>query len=407
MRFKAWTASGSIIAVWDRDDGVGTTQSPVICIIDAASGQVTKTISLPIQADEEFQPWERMQGDFSLDAFALSPDQNVLALACGDQDLDYQALVWIINLVSGEVVFRQVDHQTEKFQLAFSGANDVLAVLSIGFDMDEGEGVHSVLALLQATSGAPMLLSSITGCSAYSSPGHTAFILPLPRTILFLSTQDSNDNASFKSFHVPAAAKHDRDGRYLPPHAYAGPGTSRVGAAESRNGEGARMSEDEENMAVWSPKSCRICDSRTLDAGSVSPCGRLFVTLGSAEGQAALEHWQLDFQSSSCHPHLVCMVPLGPLATSLPEPCDEKANPVHLLVDWHPSSGNRLLHAVAVQEGPGLIYIVHDCQHTVQHSVNLADHGSFTGPISCLRWSPDGRALAVLAQTSVYIIAAG
>ena len=96
----------------------------------------------------------------------------------------------------------------------------------------------------------------------------------------------------------------------------------------------------------------------------------------------------------------------GP-AKNFPRHRPERSDPVHLLVEWHPSSGDRLLHAVAVQEGSGLIYIVNGRLHTVIQFVDLAEDGSFTGPILRLQWSPDGRALAVLAETSVYIIAAG
>ncbi len=78
----------------------------------------------------------------------------------------------------------------------------------------------------------------------------------------------------------------------------------------------------------------------------------------------------------------------------------------HLLVEWHPCSAGKLLYAVAVRDGPGLVHFNNGRTHALVHSVDLAKHSSFTGPISCLKWSPDGRRLAVLAHNLVFIIAA-
>ena len=396
LGWKTWMSSGSIIAVWDRDSALEEPDPPVIHVINAASGEVMKTISLPEVPDEEYQPWARMEGDFHLTVFALSPNEKLLALACADQDADYTALVWLVDLESGHVDFREVDNQSDQLQLFFSGASDVVAVHSTLFELEEDLPVE--ITLLQATSGETVFATPLTGSSVLPVPGTTAFILPYYRMMLFWDVS-SHSRFAFQ-LHVPAVSKDTQVGKYMPLHAHVRPG---MGGSTDYS----TCQQEEDEIAGLDEKSCTICKSLTLDGGSCSPCGSLFVTLGAAGMQVGLEHWHLDFQSSSCHPHLVCIMPMSGPAKSLPRHWPEESDQVHLLVEWHPSSGDRLLHAVAVQEGSGLIYLVNGRLHTVMQIVDLAEDAGFTGPISRLQWSPDGRALAALSQNVVYIIAAG
>ena len=401
LRWKTWTISGSIIAVWESyDPAQAPDPTPVVCVINAASGNVSKTIYLPKQPDEEYQPWERMEGAFHLDAFALSPDEKLLALACADQDdlVEFGVLVWLVDLECDHVVFRQVRAMSDQLQLVFSGASDVVAVHSTGIESQEDRPAE--ITLLQAASGETIFATPLSGSKIYPISGGTAFILPYYRIMLFQHV--SSDSQFPSQLHVPAASKDPQVGGYVPHHAHVRPGMGTGGSTDYSIRE-----QEEDAIAGLDEKSCTVCKSLTLDGGSCSPCGSLFVTLGAAGRQVVLEHWHLDFQSSSCYPHLVCSMPMSGPAKSLPRHWPEGSDPVHLLVEWHPSSGDRLLHAVAVQEGSGLIYLVNGGLHTVMQIVDLAEDAGFTGPISRLQWSPDGRALAVLAQNSVYIIAAG
>ncbi len=370
MRWKAWTSPGTIIAVWDVDDFFGMAQ-PNIRVTDAA-GKVKQTITLPDIPGEEYQPWQRMQGDFGPDAFTLSPDETVLAIACADFDTIMAALVWLVNLVSGDVMFKQVDNNGGKVDLVFSADGCVVAVQGLC------EPPHADMALLQVANGETVYTTSLIAGNAYSCPKHNAFVLPWYRIVLFQDQLCSNESTSFSSIHVPAAAKDSEDVRCLPQHPH-----------------GSIHKFD---------LACATCASLTLDGGSVSPCGTLFVALGSAGKSVVLEHWYLDHQDSLCIPHMLFTMPFGCSAGSLSHL--EGSDPLHLLVEWHPCSAGKLLYAVAARDGPGLVHVVHGRMHALVHSVDLAKHSSFTGPISCLKWSPDGRRLAVVAHNLVFIIAA-
>ncbi len=125
MRWKAWTASGSIIAVWDCAE-FSDVANPFIRVIDATSGKVTKTMTLPDIPGQEHQPWRRMQGKFALEAFALSPDEHVLAIACEDYDTILAALFWLVDLVSGEVIFKVAECGDGIMELVFSADGQVV-----------------------------------------------------------------------------------------------------------------------------------------------------------------------------------------------------------------------------------------------------------------------------------------
>ncbi len=378
MRWKAWTSSGTIIAVWDSDDFFGMA-SPIIQVINPASGKVIQTITLPDIPGERWQPWQRMQGIFWLEAFTLSPDETVLAISCADSQKG--RLVWLVNLVSGDVTFKQANpggNVGDRLEIVFSADGCIVAVFSLG------EPGYADLALLRVATGEIVYTTSLIAETAYSCPNHSTFVLPFFRIILFQNELCSNESTSFSSIHVPAAAKDSCDAGFLPQHPHVSYGST---------------SEDD--------PACATCAGHTLDGGSVSPCGTLFVALGSGARGLVLEHWHLDHHNRSCVPHIICTMPLGPFASGLSFYDDpEESDPLHLLVEWHPCSAGKLLYAVAVRDGPGLIHFVHGRKHALVHSMDLADHGSFTGPISCLKWSPDGRRLAVLAHNLVFIIAA-
>ncbi len=366
IRWMAWSASDSVVAVWDHRGHTGC--PPIIQVVDAASGKIRKSITLP---DEEIQPWERMGGSFKLRGSALSPDGNVLAVAEEDENTASSSLVWLVSLQSGNVILKAVPRWSTTPSLSFSSNGEVVAVRATS------EFTHRdmpQLALFQVASGQLIHESCQIASSVYSSHKHTVFILPYFRTVLFGDIQSGSE--SFVTCHVPAAAKALADDKFLPRHAHVSKGSGKY------------------------IQSCATCDSLTLDAGSISPCGSLFVTLGSAGQQIVLEHWHLDIQRSSCDPHLVCTMSIGRSATSLPS---ARSDPLHPLVEWHPLSAGRLLYAIAVKEGPGLIHVVHGRLHTVLHTVHLADHGISAVHITRLKWSPDGRKLVVLAKGSVYI----
>lgn len=70
---------------------------------------------------------------------------------------------------------------------------------------------------------------------------------------------------------------------------------------------------------------------------------------------------------------------------------------------WHPLLDGRLVYAVAVEEGDGLVYVVDGRKHAILKTINAFQPGT-TAPVSGIQWSPDGLRLAVWTAEHLHIV---
>ena len=396
LQFKTRTSTGKIIAVWLSNSDL---PAPVIQVVDATSGVLEQTISLPVGIYEGYGadgPWWTV--DFELTDFAMSPNQEVLAIATPTHHTWDSSLLWLVDLQSGTVSYQNIGGDSEIYNhddigtLSFSPDGKVLAVVSGGGD---SFGPKFGLWLLSATSGQPVMHMRLAGRRAFFAPHDAVLIVPRCRIVLFLDSWHEEDGQAYVLHHVPAGVT---DTQHLEHHAYAPP------------------PRDSYDIDVYPPsRSCMACGNMTLEGGSFSPCGSLFVTLVSAQPEArlvGLEHWQLDHGKKLSTPHLVHEIALGSdcgawqgdFETLLET--NEDIKPLHLLVAWHPFCARKLVYAVAIGEGMRMVHIVDGCTHAVLQAIDVGAQG-LTDPVSQLEWSPDGFRLAVRTRGHVHVLAFG
>ena len=335
-----------------------------------------------------------MEGCFRLEQFALSPSQRLLAMAIADSSDSESTLVWIADLEHGDVIFHEVSNDEmpshmRAGRLSFSSNGQVLAVVTAG--EDEVENPIASLRLLEASSAQSIVGTHVVGQQVFPAPHVTAFVLPRYRMLLFQSSCDVADGEGYIVFHVPGVGK---DSKHVEHHSYALP----------------------LQKHFFDRKHCTVCNSLPLDGGSLSPCGTLYVTLGSAGPEAShvmLEHWQMDYDRKLCRPQVVRRVELGCGARELPgntgHSLEEEAEAVHLHVAWHPLFAEQLIYAIAVEECMGMVHIVDGCTLAILAMLEFVGVGlNWTdGPVSQIVRSPDGSKLAVRTGCGVHIVAFG
>ena len=236
------------------------------------------------------------------------------------------------------------------------------------------------LWLLCASSGQPKLITYETGRHGFPAPHDETFLLPKYRTVVFQGSCNADDGGGYVLHHVPAIC---RDGKYSLQHPF------------------THIDEDDMEETPVDYQNCNLCNSLTLDNGSLSPDGSLFVTLGSASTavhHVLLEHWQIDYKRKLCNPPVIHSLDLGAKSYGLAcSPCYDydggNMDVLHLHVAWHPFCGNRLLYAVAVEEWSRTVHIIDARNHATLKAVDVAAHGA-AGPVSQLSLSCNGALMA-------------
>lgn len=394
---KAWTSTAKIIGVW-QGNAARPAPAPVISVYDAVSGELGRNISLPRVEHQTAAPWERTHGDFRLANFALSPSHEMLAVTYADRDTYDCAFVWLVDLESGVVSCKAVIGSNAAGHisiaaLSFSSDGKVLAVL---------DGIGGHLWVLSTSSMKYVMKTRLVGKQALPAPQHAAFILPQFRMVLFQGRSNDDHGGRMVFHHVAAVCA---NGKHAEQHLYAS---------------------DAEDMEYLHRAGCAICNSLTLDNGSFSADGHLFVTLGSAgrrARQVMLEHWQMDYERRLCNPHAVIRLDLSPgssglLRTPNVDFDNDEVDPLQLHVAWHPLFRDRQLYVAAVEQSlcPGMMRRIHRTEHRTSmvhiidgsgqaelKAIDLSEHGAI-GPVSQLRWSPDGTMLAVRTLEHVHTV---
>ena len=125
---------------------------------------------------------------------------------------------------------------------------------------------------------------------------------------------------------------------------------------------------------------------RTLDKGSISPCGSLVIALVCTSAKTQVEHWQIGGPELSCTADIVQPLTL---------PSQMYVND-GFSVAWHPTLQSRLIYALAVER---MVLLIDGQKHRVIRSWSqLGSLGRFLRGRGhdAMSWSPDGTRLAVL-----------
>lgn len=233
-----------------------------------------------------------------------------------------------------------------------------------------------------------IMSTPLSGWEVSSAPHDNAFILPRYRVVLFQDSSQAEGEQGYLFHHVPALGS---DTTYQEQHTFS-----------------PWQELDDE-------KDCSTCNNVTLDNGSLSPCGSLFVTLasfGHLAGHVVLEHWQLDYGRKLCTPHMVHRVHLHPRCKGLPgiisngpEDDFDDWRCVNLHVAWHPFFEGRLVYAVAVGEGDGMVHVVDGRNHAILKTINTYQP-EMAAPVR-IQWTPDGSRLAVHTAEHLHIMRYG
>ena len=337
--FKAWTSTGKIIAVWQSLEHTEAPKEPIVWVFDAIVCKLERTIPLPIPFGPV--PWEGTDGQFHLRDFALSSSHDLLAVAVADLDTISYNLVWIVDLQSGNVEFAKafdgrsrVGSHAKMGMLAFSADGSALAMVSGG---ENGIGPMSGLQLLTVSPMSLITRTRLTGQQAFPAPHDTTFILPRYRMVLFVDRINTDDGKSDILYHIPAACA---GMKFVEQHRHASPPTQ------------PWTDDISTDDSPVDGKSCTICSSWTLDGGSLSPCGALFVALGSVGLDAqhvVLEHWLIDHEKSCCSPRIVQEVKLAMnhlgVSSSFERDSPSLKEELHSHVAWYPLFVGRLLYS--------------------------------------------------------------
>ena len=143
---------------------------------------------------------------------------------------------------------------------------------------------------------------------------------------------------------------------------------------------------------------------KTLDCGSISPCGSLMVALFTTEAKTQVEHWPMQVtKSAGCNagPEIVHRLTLP----------SQKHDTSGFSVAWHPILRKELMYALAV--GINAFFIISGRTHKViialpmdgqcppKEVMQAGEHDQ------SMQWSPDGIKLAVPTSKSMVIMHAG
>lgn len=394
--FHAWTSTGKITAVWQSNAAVPI-PAPVVRVHDAASGVLEQTIHLPRTEHEGHELWARMQGDFCLEHWALSSTHKVLAMALEDLQGE-RTSAWLVHMESGSVNYQEVSDSSWFFihgsirKLTSSFDGQILAVFVISSLKDAAERFAG-LWLLCASPGQSILSTYETGRHGFTATHDNAFILPGYRTV-FQESCNPDNGGGYILHHVPAIR---RDGRYRQQHPF------------------THIDENDMEEAPVDYQNCSLWNSLTLDDGSLSPDGNLFVTLSSAGNalhHVLLEHWQMDHKRRTCQPQVVHSLDLGFSSYGLScgsicrddDDDDDDMDTLH--VAWHPLCGDRLLYAMAVVEWTGMVHIIDGRNHVTLKAIDISAHGA-AGAVCQLQWSFDGMRLGVCTSELIHVVALG
>ena len=408
IAWQRWTTNGSSITLlWLAGN---PHKYPQVAVYSSSTCQLLRQFQVPL-------PVEMRGQDCLWTASALAPCTTKMAVSLFDQHGPQDLLrVAFLDLTKDASPFVHDIMDIEEGsvpELSFSPSGQVLVVTlePEWKGHEELTGPYSAY-VLQATSSRACLGPFTAGRAVIWAQGTSKDICVFPRERRVVTLHADLNKSTTRCIPVvtPTTAyqdfEDDGEGEYnfVSGH-QGGMGFESAFGMSYGSGMGFFGDEDEdEDTDAFHSMLFGQSHKKTLDCGSISPCGSLMVALSSTEAKTQVEHWPIDVHASSASSSRTAVVH----RLTLPS---QKHDTTGFSVAWYPALTQELMYALAV--GIDSFFVISGRTNKVIYALVLDDSCPPSREMQAgeqsqaLQWSPDGAKLAISTSKSVVILQAG
>ncbi|KAK9831568.1 hypothetical protein WJX74_000312 [Apatococcus lobatus] len=406
--WQRWTAQGSSITIlWTSANAY---KGPHVAVYNSTSCKLLRHFEVPLPAEMMGQgcPWV---------ASALAPCTTKLAVSLFNQHSSQDMLrVAFSDLSTDAPPFLHDITDIEEGsapELSFAPSGKVLAIILEPEWKGHEDLTGPYMAYVLRNTASKSCHGPFTaGRAVFWAPGRCKDICIFPKERRIVTLHASLAKSTSRSLPVvtPTTAYQDigdyGEGGYNFASGYAmdlSLGSAYGMGLSYGSGMGLFGDEEDEDTDAFHSMCFGQSHKKTLDCGSMSPCGSLMVALSSTEAKAQVEHWPVDVhihQKSKSGAEIVHRLTLP----------SQKYDTTGFSVAWHPTLQKELMYALAV--GIDALFIISGSTHRVIFALptdgncppsRLMRAGEHSQALS---WSPDGAKLAIPTSKSMVILQA-